>query len=362
MVVGRGPLAVPNTVLLGHLLVLLWIESYGEPNMSGKSEHKAPVRVGLVVAFAALGEVEETAVRQAWQCAVEKATEWTPAFLAFGLESVTAKSKNADILVYLGESSRFEQVAGEASRETPVVFVKSTIEELLDRPAGGAPRYRMCTGVKGIARALASVAPMVPTVDWETVAWPDSVVDMTELERTEQSYVEASIAAFRDAARQRGIPWRQSVPADGRFSVFLTMHDPTAAALAEAALNLWPEATVLAADGMVSTRAPSGQPWPQRLIRVRHWTPRIESESNRQYRSGMGGQPLPDFDSAGMVFGTMCFLDHAFAAGGSTTSLESAGRHPGPQGPVQMTGSGHPLPERIVVLSGDEYQALTIDS
>ena len=318
-------------------------------------------RVGLVVAFAALGEAEQNAVEMAWNCATASAAHWEPAFMAVGLKSVAEEARKADILVYLGESSRFQDVAGEASQRVPIVFVKSTVEDLLDRPADAAPRYRMCTGVKGIARALASVAPPVPTVDWQTLPWPESVVHLTELDEGERSYVNTSIAAFREAAEERDIPWVTGLPSgDNAFSTFLTMHDPAAAVLADTMLCLWPQCNVLAGDGMVSTRTPGGEKWPQRLIRVRHWSSRSRSTGNRLFREAVGNEPLPDFDSCGMLFGTMCFLDSAFSAGGQPAKLESAGRHPGPLGPMRMTCSGRPQPERIIVFRGQQSKVLTI--
>lgn len=319
------------------------------------------VRVGLVVAFAALGEAEEQAARLAWDCAARSAVHWEPAFAAFGLEPVTAKAQGADILVYLGESSRFQGVAGVASESRPVVFVKSTVEELLIRPPGGAPRYRMCTGVKGIARALASVAPIAPSVHWEGLPWPEAVAGLTHLDEAEQTYVDTSIAAFREAAEERGIPWAGDLlPGQESFSVFLTMHDPAAALLAETALSLWPRATVLAADGMVSTRAPSGAPWPERMLRVRHWSTGSRSESNEGFLRAIGQRPVPDFDSAGMLFGTMYYLDGAFGAGGRPAGLETAGRHPGPLGPMEMRATGQPQPERIIVFRGEESSIVTV--
>jgi hypothetical protein len=319
------------------------------------------IRVGLVVAFAALGELEEHATRLAWSCAVDCATHWEPAFSAFGLESVTAPAQGADILVYLGESSRFQDVAGEASQETPVVFVKSTVEDLLVRAAGAAPRYRMCTGVTGIAQALASVTPMAPSVNWQTLPWPESVASLTHLDPAELSYVNASVGAFREACARRGIPWLEGLPEHGAFSVFLTMHDPAAAVLSDTALRLWPESTVLAADGMVSTRAPGGTPWPEQLIRVRHWSPQGRSDCNRRFRKALRDESLPDFDSAGMLFGTMCFLNAAFASGGQPARLDAAGRHPGPLGPVGMTPVGRPQPERIIVLRGEQSSVVTVE-
>lgn len=320
-----------------------------------------PVRVGLVVAFANLGEGERQAAKVAWECAVAWAEHWRPAFAAYGLDSVAERAQQSDILVYLGESSRFERVAGEASRHVPVVFVKSTVEGLLNRPEGYAPRYRMCTGVNGIARALASMAPPGPTVDWLTLPWPEDVVRWMHLDQAEASYVRASLGAFREAAEARGIPWTTSLPPQGEaFSVFLTMHDPGAAILADTALRLWSHCTVLAADGMVSTSAPDGSPWSSRVLRVRHWVPGVESESNRAFRQQMQGDPIPDYDSAGMLFGTLYFLDHAFAAGASPCSLEKAGEQLGPLGPLRMTPSGKPDPERVIVLAGEEAHVVEV--
>lgn len=326
------------------------------------SSQRDKVRVGLVVAFAALGEGERRAAETAWACAVAGAQNWTPAFEAYGLDPVTEQAQTADVLVYLGESSRFQGVAGEASQSVPVVFVKSTVEELLHRPPNAAPRYRMCTGVKGVARALASVAPSGPTVDWKALPWPESVVRLTELDKAEESYVRISVGAFREAAEERGIPWTAEVPAGEQpFSVFLTMHDPAAAKLADAALRLWPNCTVLAADGMVSTASPTGKPWPDRLARVRHWATQSQSESTEAFRELLRGKSLPDFDSAGMLFGTLYFLDHAFGAGAAPSRLESAGEQPGPLGPVTMTASGRPQPERVVIFQGDQVKVVEIE-
>ncbi|MDZ7295569.1 MAG: hypothetical protein ONB14_09140 [candidate division KSB1 bacterium] len=322
---------------------------------------KDRVRVGLVVAFANISEGERHAAEVAWECAVACAGHWKPAFVAYGLDSVTERAREADIVVYLGESSRFERVAGEASRHVPVVFVKSTVERLLERPEGYAPRYRMCTGVNGIARALASMAPPGPSVEWTTLPWPEDVVRWTHLDQAEASYVQASVDAFREAAEARGIPWSAGLPPQGEpFSVFLTMHDPGAAILANTALRLWSHCTVLAADGMVSTSAPDGTPWPPRVLRVRHWVASVESESNRAFRQQMRSDPIPDYDSAGMLFGTLYFLDHAFAAGASPCSLEEAGEQPGPLGTLRMTPSGKPDPERVIVLAGEEAHVVEV--
>ncbi len=318
------------------------------------------VRIGLSVVFAGLTPTDKRAVRGAWNCAVRTATAWRPAFATFGLDPLPEDAHGADLIVYLGESSRFEAVAGQASRNTPVVLVKSTVEELLDRPAGAAMRYRMCTGVEGIAQALATVAPRAPTVNWQNLPWPSSVHHLTKLEPGEERYVATSVDAFRRAAEARGLCWIESLPdREQPFSVFLTMHDPAAAHLAEAALNQWPHCTVLAADGMSATTTPEGKPWPARLARVRHWSPRSRSASNRAFRAALG-KPLPDLDSPGMVFGTLYFLNRAFAAGATPECLAEAGTHPGPLGRLRMTASGHPEPERIIVFQGSQLTVVNI--
>lgn len=317
--------------------------------------------VGLVVAFVSLAHDEQRAVERAWSCAATIGTSWEPVFEAFGLKPIVGDMQGVDMLIYLGESSRFEEVTGEVAQRVPVIFVKSTVEELLDQPPGAAPRYRMCAGVKGIAQALASIAPLAPTVDWQTVPWHESVAGLTELDEAEHAFVDISIRAFCEAARQRGIRWVTGLPPGGQpFSVFLPMHDPTAAMLANIALRRWPQCTVLAGDGMVTTRTPDGTRWPSRLIRVRHWSPRIRSTSNRLFRKAMGDEPLPDFDSSGMLFGTMCFLDRALAGGAMSERLEAAGIHPGPLGPMRMTPSGRPQPQRLVIVRGHQIRVLTI--
>jgi len=320
------------------------------------------VQVGLVVAFASLTHDEQRAVQRVYHCTATTATCWESAFEAFGLKPIAGDRRGADILIYLGESSRFEEVAGKGTRRIPVIFVKSTVEKLLDHAPGVAPRYRMCAGVKAIAHALASAAPLAPTVDWKTLSWPESAASLTRLDEAEHAFVDTSIRAFRRAASDRGIRWITALP-PGRqvFSVLLMMHDPAAAMLADIALRRWPQCTVLAGDGMVATRAPDGARWPSRLIRVRHWSPRIHSTSNRLFREAMGDEPLPDFDSSGMLFGTMCFLDSALAGGAVPARLEVAGAHPGPLGPMCMTPSGRPQPQRLVVVRGQRVRVLTIE-
>jgi hypothetical protein len=326
------------------------------------ASHDSPVSgrvwVGLVVTFAAITKAEEHAVKIAWDCAARGATAWMPAFATFGLEPLAADARGADLIVYLGESSRFQSVLGDATQNVPVVLVKSTIEELLDRPVGAAMRYRMCTGVNGIAQALAAVAPRVPTVDWQTLPWPAAAAHLM-LDEAERRYVTRSMNAFREAAQARGIPWVDHLKGDQPFSVFLTMHDPLAARLADAALKTWPECTVLAADGMSAMHAPDGASWSERLVRVRHWSPHSRSASNRLFRA-TAGEPLPDLDSPGMVFGTLCFLDGVFAAGAAPGRLEDAGQQTGPLGPMRMTASGHPEPERIIVFQGSKMRVVTI--
>lgn len=319
------------------------------------------MRVGLSVTFAALAPAERSAIEHAWKAAARVAGRWRPAFLAKGVEPITDRAE-IDLLVYLGESSRFEQVAGNLASRVPIVFVKSTVEELLATSPGAPRRYRFCTGVRGISQALASVAPKVPTVDWQSVPWGEGLAPMCHLDEAEGRYVATSIAAFREAAQAGGIAWRTGVPPGAEpFSVFLTVHDPAAATLAEAALGRWPHCTVLAADGMVATRAPGGNSWPSRLIRVRHWSPRIRSTSNRLFRAALDGERMPDFDSAGMLFGTMIFLDAAFGHGVPPDRLEEAGPHPGPLGLTGLTVSGRPQPERLVVFQGQRLQVVTID-
>ncbi len=328
------------------------------------TSHGRPTRarVGLVVAFASLGQQDERAVRAAWSAAARVATAWKPTFAAFGLEPVPAEAHGADLIVYLGESSRFQGVAGEATRNTPVVLVKSTVEELLERPAGSAMRYRMCTGVDGIATALATIAPPAPTVDWRTLPWPADLASLKQLEPAEETYVAKSLAAFKRAANTYGFHWHSGLPAnDQPFSVFLTMHDPAAALLADAALSLWPQCTVLAGDGMSANCAADGTPWSARLCRVRHWSRLARSLSTRVFQDTLG-KPLPDLDSAGMVFGTLFFIDRALAAGAAPERLHEAGRHPGPLGVMRLTASGHPEPERIVVLRGTKMNIVKIET
>jgi|GEM_PF-2540172 hypothetical protein len=326
-------------------------------------QHKSSAlkRVGLAVVFASLGEPECQAVELAWQSACRKARNWQPAFIEYGVEPLKASPDDVDILVYLGESSRFDTVAGELTQRVPVVLVKSTIEELMSVPAGYARRYRMSTGVDGIGSALAQVAPLAPSVDWTSLPWPDDVRSLLHLDEAEGGYVQKSIEAFRHTAARRGIPWQSGLPADGQpFSVFLTMHDPTAAKLAETALELWPQCTVLTADGMVSTSAPSGRPWPERMLRVRHWSPAAASMANRIFREELDSADLPDFDSPGMTFGTLVFLDHALGTGAPPAALEQAGDQPGPLGAMRMLPTGKCYPERLIVFRGVERMVMEI--
>lgn len=328
---------------------------------SGSMMEKQAPRVGLAVVFAAPGEEEEKSIAAAWDAAGRMEKSWQPAFSIFGIDPLPAGSEDIDILVYLGESSRFERVAGSLSQKVPVIFVKSTVEELLDRPLASARRYRMSTGVNGIARALAGAAPLAPSVKWTSLPWPDDLLPLVRLDEAEQRYVNKSLDAFRSAVKERGLAWLEGMPEDGKpFSVFLTMHDPAAAKLAEAALNLWPQCTVLTADGMVSTVSPSGTPWPERMVRVRHWSPLAASRSNDLFSLALNGGSLPDFDSPGMMFGTLVFLDHAFRAGAKADHLEDAGPQPGPDGMMKMTASGKSNPERLILFRGDKMEITEI--
>jgi hypothetical protein len=304
--------------------------------------------------------VERQAVEEALRCACQAAANWELAFVNYGLTPIPADKPDVDLLVYLGESSRFESVAGGLAQRVPVVFIKSTVENLLDRPMGSAPRYRMSTGVLGIAQALAQAAPLAPTVDWTSLPWPDELSRLVHLDPGEQGYVDISLGTFRAAAEQRGIHWVRGLPADGHaFSVFLTMHDPAAALLAHYALSHWPQCTVIAADGMSSTTAPDGSSWPERLIRVRHWTALSRSASNQRYRALLG-QALPDIDSPGMLFGTLFFLDALLGKGANPALLETAGTALGPLGLLRMTASGHPDPERVILFSGRKWSVSKI--
>jgi hypothetical protein len=307
-------------------------------------------RVGLAVVFAALGADERRAIVTAWRAAVSAATSWRPAFEVHGTDPLEdAAARRADLLVYLGESSRFGPVAAEFAAQRPVVLVKSTVEQLLVRPTGAPPRWRVCAGVDGIARLLAGRAPHCPTVDWTTLPWPSALGDAIRLEPTEQGYVNTSLGAFREAAGRRGIAWRAGLPAKQQpFTVFLTMHDPLAARLAAAALERWPQCTVLTADGMVSDRAPDGSPWPARLWRLRHWSPRSRSRANELFRRAIGRRALPDFDTAGLLFGTLAWMDCAFATGVPPDALDSAEAGPGPLGPLRFNADGTPHPARLI--------------
>jgi hypothetical protein len=316
-------------------------------------------RVGLAVAFAALGADERRAIATAWRAAVSAATSWTPAFDVDGTDPLEAAARRADLLVYLGESSRFDPVAGAFAASRPVILVKSTVERLLVRSAGAPPRWRVCAGIDGIARLLAGQAPPGPTVDWTRLPWPRDFGDVIRLEPAEQGYVDDSLGAFRDAARRRGIAWRSGLPPNRQpFTVFLTMHDPLAARLAAAALARWPQCTVLTADGMVSDRAPDGSPWPARLWRLRHWSPRSRSLANELFRVAIGRRALPDFDTAGLLFGTLAWLDRAFAEHVPPDALDRAPAGPGPLGPLRLNPDGTPHPARLIVGPADNPTTL----
>ena len=317
-------------------------------------------RIGVAVVFAALGDVERQAVEEALRCAVASMGNWELAFTTYGLNPIAGNTSGVDLLVYLGESSRFESVAGKLAKRVPVVFIKSTVESLLDHPTDSAMRYRISTGVLGIAQALAQAAPLAPTVDWTSLPWPAELAGLVHLDPGEQGYVDISLSTFRQAAAQRGIPWTSGLPENGKpFSVFLTMHDPAAARLADYALHTWPLCTVIAADGMSSTVAPDGSPWPERLLRIRHWTALSRSASNKRYRSLLR-QPLPDIDSPGMLFGTLFFLDALLGAGADPTCLEAGGRALGPLGLLRLTATGRPDPERVILLHGSKWSVSKI--
>jgi hypothetical protein len=179
-------------------------------------------------------------------------------------------------------------------------------------------------------------------------------------EEAEQRYMEKSLTAFRIATNRRNISWQKGLPKTGPFSVFLTMHDPLAALLADTALKLWPQCTPIAADGMSSICSPEGESWPERLIRVRHWTAHSHSTSNLLYRQISGGQSIPDFDSPGMLFGTLNFIDKAASAGFGSEELENAGRHPGPLGLIRMMPSGQPNPERVIIFHGQKWSVVPV--
>jgi hypothetical protein len=312
------------------------------------------------VTFAALGDVERQAVEEALRCAVSSAGNWELVFANYGLTPIAGAMPGVDLLVYLGESSRFESVAGALAQRVPVVFIKSTVESLLDRPAGSAMRYRMSTGVLGIAQALAQAAPLAPTVDWTSLPWPAELAGLVHLDPGEQGYVDISLGTFRQAAARRGITWTSGLPVNGKaFSVFLTMHDPAAARLADYALRTWAQCTVIAADGMSSTAAPDGRPWPERLVRMRHWTAFSRSASNERFRDLLG-QPLPDIDSPGMLFGTLFFLDTLLGTGADPACLEAAGRALGPLGLLRLTATGQPDPERVILLRGRKWSVSKI--
>jgi hypothetical protein len=328
--------------------------------MSIVNNRTAP-RIGLAVVFAALGKEEEASVVDMWAAAEKKEKSWLPAFCEFTIDPLKTSAADLDVLVYLGESSRFERVAGKLSEQVPVVFVKSTVEELMELPQGYARRYRMSTGVNGIARALAAATPLAPSADWTTLPWPQKLLPHTHLDEAEGRYVNKSLGAFKQAVEARGAAWLSGLPAGQEpFSVFLTMHDPAAALLAEAALELWPQCTVITADGMVSMVSPAGKPWSERLIRVRHWSPQVPSRSNQLFSQALNGNALPDFDSPGMTFGTLVFLDHAFKAGTDSHHLDAAGKQPGPNGDMQMTASGMSDPERLILFRGDRMEIVEI--
>ena len=135
------------------------------------------------------------------------------------------------------------------------------------------------------------------------------------------------------------------------------MHDPLASRLASAALELWPQCTVLTADGMVSERAPDGSPWPPRLYRVRHWSPRARSQANQGFRAALGG-PLPEYDTAGLLFGSLAWLDAAFAAGVAPDALDQAPAGPGPLGRLRLAPGGRPVPERLIVGAAGRWRTV----
>jgi hypothetical protein len=326
-----------------------------------KKWKKPAQRVGLAVVFAALGKEEGDSIVSMWDAASKMEKSWQPAFSIFGFDPLPVSPDDIDILVYLGESSRFERVAGELSQKIPVVFVKSTVEELMEWPQSSSRRYRMSTGVDGIAQALADAVPLAPSVNWTALPWPQDLLPFTELDQAEQSYVNKSLGAFRQAVEKRDAAWLEAMPSENQpFSVFLTMHDPAAAKLAEAALELWPQCTVLTADGMVSMRSPSGRPWSERLVRVRHWSPQVQSRSNELFKLALNGNVLSDFDSPGMTFGTLVFLDHAFKAGVDAVHLDDAGQQPGPNGLMKMTSSGKSEPERLILFRGETMEIAEI--
>ena len=67
------------------------------------------------------------------------------------------------------------------------------------------------------------------------------------------------------------------------------------------------------------------------------------------FRSAIGGAKLPDFDTAGLLFGTLAWLDSAFSRGVAPDALERAPAGPGPLGSLRFAADGKPRPERLIV-------------
>ena len=313
--------------------------------------------MALVVSFSALGQAEASSIAGVIAGMQGMLTDAVIEKVYFTIDEITDLD-GVDLVVYLGESSRFETTLGENRSRVPVVFVKSTMDHLMKREASDAPRYRMCMGVADIVTALARIAPLKACVDPADLDWGPAAGHITGMDAAERFFVSESIAAFRETYESLGGRWAREVPENGEFLVFLPMHDPAASALAEIAIEKWPGCTVLAGDGMTQMTMAEGEPWPANVMRVRHWSAGFDSPCNRrlmELAEAEGIAQCIDFDSCGMLFGAVMAAEQAYVQNGRDLA-----RTPfdGPLGEACFGSGGEIEPGRLVAMKGEELSVV----
>lgn len=308
----------------------------------------------IVIGFLDMAAEERTAIDIAIKAALNHLVHSCISHVHIGVSPLKI-DKKTDVIIYLGESSRYHTIIQAYEHVIPSVLVKSTMNHLLSESASKTPKYRMCATLTELIRGLVKNNEMSQYVDFRIMDWGEMTDDISAMDNAEKTFVDNSLDTLQAIILENSLTWLTQVP-NNDFCLFLPMHEPLVSRMAAYAIGKWPRAHVFSGDGMTSTHRPNGESWGPRLKFIRHWSSQLNTPDVKKIEP-FCQSPIPDSDSLGLLFNTILSIDSL-----ACYDLKKLNGHwfQGPFVQSRFNDNGEITPKKAVVIHQENARLVSI--